>query len=74
MIPDREWLEKRAAERAEQWPEGTEVPLPDFWGGFLVRPETVEFWQGRTDRLHDRLRYRRGAENESAWVLERLSP
>ena len=74
VIPDREWLEKRAAECAEQWPEKAEVPLPDFWGGFLVRPETVEFWQGRTDRLHDRLRYRLGAENESAWVMERLSP
>ena len=74
VIPDREFLEKRAAEREAQWPAGTEVPLPDFWGGFLVRPETVEFWQGRLDRLHDRLRYRRDGGVPGGWVLERLSP
>lgn len=74
VIPDREFLEKRAAEREAQWPAGTEVPLPDFWGGFLVRAETVEFWQGRLDRLHDRLRYRRDGGAVGGWVLERLSP
>lgn len=73
VIPDRDWLEKRAAERTAQWPPGSEVPLPDFWGGFLVRPATVEFWQGRTDRLHDRLRYRLDRET-GEWILERLSP
>ena len=74
MIPGRDWLDKRAAELAEQWPEGAEVPLPDFWGGFLVRPETVEFWQGRPDRLHDRLRYKRDANGAEGWSVERLSP
>jgi pyridoxamine 5'-phosphate oxidase len=74
VIPDREWLEKRAAERTAQWPEGAEVPLPDFWGGYLVRAETVEFWQGRPDRLHDRLRYRRDDGAAGKWLLERLSP
>ncbi|GAA1975575.1 pyridoxamine 5'-phosphate oxidase [Catenulispora subtropica] len=74
VIPDREVLEKRAAELAEQWPEGEQVPLPDFWGGYLVRAETVEFWQGRLDRLHDRLRYKRDAGSASGWALERLSP
>jgi pyridoxamine 5'-phosphate oxidase len=78
VIPDREWLEKRAAELHQRWPEDTEVPLPDFWGGFLVRPDTVEFWQGRTDRLHDRLRYRRAGGDEGvsegSWIIERLSP
>ena len=74
VIPDREWLEKRAAERTAQWPEGAEVPLPDFWGGYLVRAETVEFWQGRPDRLHDRLRYRRDDAAAGKWLLERLSP
>lgn len=47
------------------------VPLPPFWGGYRVAPESVEFWQGRDDRLHDRLRYRRGPYG---WVLERLAP
>jgi pyridoxamine 5'-phosphate oxidase len=48
--------------------------LPDFWGGFLVRPETVEFWQGRPDRLHDRLRYKHDANGAEGWSVERLSP
>jgi pyridoxamine 5'-phosphate oxidase len=74
VIPGRDWLDKRAAELAEQWPEGAEVPLPDFWGGFLVRPETVEFWQGRPDRLHDRLRYKRDPNGAEGWGVERLSP
>jgi pyridoxamine 5'-phosphate oxidase len=47
------------------------VPLPDFWGGFRVAPQTVEFWQGRADRLHDRLRYR---QDGAGWLVERLSP
>lgn len=74
VIPDREWLEKRAAEREAEWPEGTPIPLPEFWGGYLVRPETVEFWQGRVNRLHDRLRYRRDSQASGGWVVERLSP
>ncbi|WP_323746625.1 pyridoxamine 5'-phosphate oxidase [Catenulispora pinisilvae] len=74
VIAGRDWLDKRAAELAEQWPEGTQVPLPEFWGGFLVRPETVEFWQGRPDRLHDRLRYKRDNQNPEGWSIERLSP
>jgi len=47
------------------------VPRPDYWGGYLVVPETVEFWQGRPSRLHDRIRYRKESDN---WVRERLSP
>lgn len=72
VIPSRDFLEQRFAECVARWPEGTEVPLPDFWGGFRVIPDELEFWQGRTDRLHDRLRYRRGPQG--GWVLERLSP
>jgi pyridoxamine 5'-phosphate oxidase len=52
--------------------EGREVPLPPNWGGFRLAPETVEFWQGRRSRLHDRLRYRR--ETGGDWVVERLAP
>jgi pyridoxamine 5'-phosphate oxidase len=52
--------------------EGREVPLPPNWGGFRLAPETVEFWQGRRSRLHDRLRYRREAAGD--WVIERLAP
>jgi len=48
-----------------------EVPLPSFWGGYRVIPQSVEFWQGRPNRLHDRFRYRRDGE---AWLIERLSP
>ncbi len=51
---------------------GAEVPLPPNWGGFRVAPETVEFWQGRRSRLHDRLRYRR--EKTGDWIIERLAP
>ena len=51
---------------------GTEVPMPPHWGGYRVSPESVEFWQGRRSRLHDRLRYRR--EKSGDWIIERLSP
>jgi pyridoxamine 5'-phosphate oxidase len=51
---------------------GAEIPLPPAWGGYRVVPETVEFWQGRRSRLHDRLRYRREAGGE--WIVERLAP
>jgi pyridoxamine 5'-phosphate oxidase len=50
---------------------GEEVPLPPYWGGFRLTPDAIEFWQGRTSRLHDRIRYVR---TEQAWRIERLSP
>ncbi|WP_307873543.1 MULTISPECIES: pyridoxamine 5'-phosphate oxidase [unclassified Frankia] len=78
VLASRTELERRDAHFAERWPEGTEIPVPTFWGGLLVVPETVEFWQGRPDRLHDRLRYRRstapGPNGPENWVIERLSP
>ncbi|MQA86823.1 MAG: pyridoxamine 5'-phosphate oxidase [Streptosporangiales bacterium] len=73
VIASRAVLEERFAELSRSWPDGTEVPLPDFWGGFRVVPWTVEFWQGRTNRLHDRLRYRR-TDDSGGWAVERLSP
>ena len=71
VISSRAEVEERYLRLAETWPEPEEVPLPEFWGGYLVVPSAVEFWQGGADRLHDRLRYRRAG---SGWVVERLSP
>src|SRR5215204_4539858 len=70
VIPSRADLEQRRHEVTERFAAG-DVPLPAHWGGFRVVPDEIEFWQGRTNRLHDRLRYRR---DESGWALERLSP
>jgi pyridoxamine 5'-phosphate oxidase len=72
VIPSRQPLEEAVAEAAARWPDGADVPAPEHWGGFRVTPETVEFWQGRPDRLHDRLQYRRADAGE--WVVERLAP
>jgi pyridoxamine 5'-phosphate oxidase len=69
VVPSRTVLERARARFSERYPE--EVPRPPHWGGLRVVPDTVEFWQGRPDRLHDRLRFRR---SDHAWVVERLSP
>ncbi|HTZ86295.1 MAG TPA: pyridoxamine 5'-phosphate oxidase [Solirubrobacteraceae bacterium] len=71
VVAGREELESRVAELAGRYGEG-ELPLSEGWGGFRVVPEEIEFWQQRDDRLHDRLRYRRGTDD--AWVMERLAP
>lgn len=76
VIPDRQDLERRLSEVERRF-EGDPprpVPLPDFWGGFRLVPWEVELWQGRTDRLHDRLRYRRDPASPADWRIERLAP
>ncbi|XP_016974941.1 pyridoxine/pyridoxamine 5'-phosphate oxidase [Drosophila rhopaloa] len=84
-IPSRNYLDQVEAEIKERLGPDGEVPLPS-WGGYLVRPNLIEFWQGQTDRLHDRIRFRRGAgvesevdgelvhKGEDGWVYERLAP
>jgi pyridoxamine 5'-phosphate oxidase len=71
LIGSRAELEQRYEELEGRWPAGTQVPAPGFWGGYLVIPQTFEFWHGRANRLHDRLRYRR---SDGGWVIERLAP
>jgi pyridoxamine 5'-phosphate oxidase len=70
VIPNRDVLEENLAALKREY-ENREVPRPPHWGGFRVIPRTVEFWQGRSSRLHDRLRYR---FQNGAWVIDRLSP
>lgn len=68
-IASREWLEQQFNETSARF--GDNVPLPPFWGGYRVIPESIEFWQGRRSRLHDRLRY---TLDGARWVRERLAP
>ncbi|GLW70355.1 pyridoxine/pyridoxamine 5'-phosphate oxidase [Kitasatospora phosalacinea] len=70
-LADRGVLEQRYADLAARYPEGEGVPVPPFWGGYRVVPRTVEFWQGRENRLHDRLRY---VAEGAGWRVERLFP
>ncbi len=70
-LQSRAPLEARLLELEEQYAHTDNIPAPDYWGGYCVAPEAMEFWQGRTNRLHDRLQYRRKGED---WLIERLSP
>jgi pyridoxamine 5'-phosphate oxidase len=70
VIESREELDHALAELRIRYPEGS-PPRPDYWGGYLVEPDEIEFWQQGEHRLHDRLRYRRDGPD---WILERLSP
>lgn len=71
-VASRADLDQLYTELAERYPEDTDVPAPPQWGGYRVVPETVEFWQGRENRLHDRLRYVRAGA--AGWTIERLCP
>ena len=71
VIPNREFLENKLKELEKEW-DGKEILRPEYWGGFLVRPVEVEFWQGRPNRLHDRIRYKLCEKYD--WKIERLSP
>jgi len=71
VIPSRKGLEDAVKELQSQF-EGKEIPRPEFWGGYLVRPVSVEFWQGRANRLHDRIRYT--IREDYSWKIERLAP
>jgi pyridoxamine 5'-phosphate oxidase len=71
VIPNREFLENKLAKVTERFRDDN-IPTPPYWGGYVIKPETIEFWQGGGSRLHDRFRYtRRGSRD---WLIERLSP
>lgn len=79
VIDGRAGIEGEYERLQEQYPDGVDVPIPEFWGGWLIRPQSVEFWQGRESRLHDRLRFvatehDAALDDPDAWTIERLSP
>ena len=71
LVPDRAALEEKWRQMEAKYP-GDDVPLPPYWGGYVLAPTRIEFWQGRPNRLHDRLRYTR--QTDGSWIVERLSP
>lgn len=74
VVASRDWLDDEFAAVRARFAGADDVPPPPFWGGYRLRPDAVEFWQGRLARMHDRLRYRRVERAEPPWVVERLSP
>jgi pyridoxamine 5'-phosphate oxidase len=70
VVENRETLEAGFTEKQKRF--GAEVPRPEHWGGYRLKPDSIEFWQGRDNRLHDRLRYR--LQEGGGWLIERLAP
>ena len=73
MIASRDALQQRFQQLSAQLQGQPDIDKPDFWGGYRLSPEYYEFWQGGANRMHDRLRYRRDADN-AVWRIERLMP
>ena len=71
VIKDRQWLDEKFNELVNKM-EGTSIPRPSHWGGYIVKPVVIEFWQGRPSRLHDRIQYT--LEENGGWKIERLAP
>ena len=71
VVESRDYLDKKFKSLLEKFPEGEDVPMPDYWGGYKVTPNFFEFWQGRRSRLHDRITY---TLHDSNWDIKRLSP
>ena len=71
VIPSRDTLEEKLNQLEREY-QGKEIPRPDYWGGFLIRPVSIEFWQGRPNRLHDRIRYL--LQENYDWKMQRLAP
>jgi len=71
VIANREVIEKNVAELEKKYASG-DIPRPEHWGGYVIKPTSIEFWQGRSNRLHDRIRYTRQKNNQ--WLIERLAP
>lgn len=71
VVPNREWLDEQFTQKEREFVSG-EIPRPPHWGGYLVQPVVVEFWQGRPSRLHDRIQYT--LQENGSWKIERLSP
>lgn len=71
VVPSREYLDNKLSEYEAQF-RGSEITRPSYWGGYLVRPVSIEFWQGRPNRMHDRLRYT--LQEDYNWIKERLAP
>jgi len=71
VVPSRDYLEKKLKDLEKEY-ENKEIERPKYWGGFIVKPVSIEFWQGRPNRLHDRIRYSLQANYD--WKIERLAP